>query len=128
MKKIPIKDVPSGLEEYVFDLDGVELGKYALQLPPPSDTKVVPVEEGAAAGGLLIRVDCSKHERNCGIVSEMNRHMHNWCAFDRARDSIIHAKGVIIMILSKNMMLTRALDHLVHIWDRDCTLAAIVMN
>jgi len=52
MKKIPIKDVPSGLEEYVFDLDGVELGKYALQLPPPSDTKVVPVEEGAAAGGL----------------------------------------------------------------------------
>jgi len=52
MKKIPIKDVPSGLEEYVFDLDGVELGKYALQLPPPSDTKVVPVEEGAAAAGL----------------------------------------------------------------------------
>jgi hypothetical protein len=36
----------------VFDLDGAELGKYALQLPPPSDTKVVPVEEGAAAGGL----------------------------------------------------------------------------
>jgi hypothetical protein len=52
MKKIPIKDVPSGLEEYVFDLDGVELGKYALQLPPPSDTKVAPAEEGAAAGGL----------------------------------------------------------------------------
>ena len=52
MKKIPIKDVPSGLEEYVFDLDGVELGKYALQLPPPSDAKVAPVEEGAAAGGL----------------------------------------------------------------------------
>jgi hypothetical protein len=52
MKKIPIKDVPSGLEEYVFDLDGVELGKYALQLPPPSDTKVAPLEEGAATGGL----------------------------------------------------------------------------
>jgi hypothetical protein len=42
MKKIPIKDVPSGLEEYVFDLEGVELGKYALQLPPPSDNKVSP--------------------------------------------------------------------------------------
>jgi hypothetical protein len=35
MKKIPIKDVPSGLEDDVFDLEGVELGKYALQLPPP---------------------------------------------------------------------------------------------
>ena len=42
MKKIPIKDVPSGLEDDVFDLEGVELGKYALQLPPPSDTKVSP--------------------------------------------------------------------------------------
>jgi hypothetical protein len=42
MKKIPIKDVPSGLEEYVFDLEGVELGKYALQLPLPSDNKVSP--------------------------------------------------------------------------------------
>ena len=42
MKKIPIKDVPSGLEDDVFDLEGVELGKYALQLPPPSDNKVAP--------------------------------------------------------------------------------------
>jgi hypothetical protein len=42
IKKIPIRDVPSGLEEYVFDLEGVELGKYALQLPPPSDVKVSP--------------------------------------------------------------------------------------
>jgi hypothetical protein len=42
MKKIPIKDVPSGLEDDVFDLEGVELGKYALQLPPPSDNKVSP--------------------------------------------------------------------------------------
>jgi hypothetical protein len=42
MKKIPIKDVPSGLEDDVFDLEGVELGKYALQIPPPSDTKVSP--------------------------------------------------------------------------------------
>jgi hypothetical protein len=41
MKKIPIKDVPSGLEDYVFDLEGVELGKYALQLPPPTG-KVAP--------------------------------------------------------------------------------------
>jgi hypothetical protein len=44
MKKIPIKDVPSGLEDDVFELEGVELGKYALQLPPPSDTKVVPAD------------------------------------------------------------------------------------
>jgi hypothetical protein len=42
MKKIPIKDVPSGLEDDVFDLEGVELGKYALQLPPPSENKVSP--------------------------------------------------------------------------------------
>jgi hypothetical protein len=42
MKKIPIKDVPSGLEDDVFDLEGVELGTYALQLPPPSDNKVSP--------------------------------------------------------------------------------------
>jgi hypothetical protein len=42
MKKIPIKDVPSGLEEFVFDLEGVELGKYALELPLPSDNKVSP--------------------------------------------------------------------------------------
>ena len=42
IKKIPIKDVPSGLEDDVFDLEGVELGKYALQLPPPSDSKVSP--------------------------------------------------------------------------------------
>jgi hypothetical protein len=41
MKKIPIKDVPSGLEDDVFDLEGVELGKYALQLPPPTG-KVAP--------------------------------------------------------------------------------------
>lgn len=39
MKKIPVKDVPSGLEDDVFDLPGVELGKYALQLPPPVDSK-----------------------------------------------------------------------------------------
>lgn len=44
MKKIPIKDVPSGLEDDVFDIEGVELGKYALQLPPPSDTKVTPAD------------------------------------------------------------------------------------
>jgi hypothetical protein len=44
IKKIPIKEVPSGLEEHVFDVEGVELGKYALQLPPPSDNKVVPVK------------------------------------------------------------------------------------
>ena len=44
MKKIPIKDVPSGLEEYVFDLEGVELGKYALQLPLPSDNKISPID------------------------------------------------------------------------------------
>ena len=44
MKKIPIKDVPSGLEDDVFDIEGVELGKYALQLPPPSDTKVAPAD------------------------------------------------------------------------------------
>jgi hypothetical protein len=37
IKKVPIKDVPSGLEDDVFDLKNVELGKYALQLPPPSD-------------------------------------------------------------------------------------------
>jgi hypothetical protein len=43
MKKIPIKDVPSGLEDDVFDLEGVELGIYALQLSPPSDNKVIPV-------------------------------------------------------------------------------------
>lgn len=43
IKKIPIKEVPSGLEEHVFDVEGVELGKYALQLPPPSDNKVVPL-------------------------------------------------------------------------------------
>ena len=47
IKKIPIKEVPSGLEEYVFDVEGVELGKYALQLPPPSDNKVVPVKGDA---------------------------------------------------------------------------------
>jgi hypothetical protein len=41
MKKIPIKDVPSGLEDDVFDLEGVELGKYALQLAPPTG-KVAP--------------------------------------------------------------------------------------
>ncbi len=46
IKKIPIKEVPSGLEEHVFDVEGVELGKYALQLPPPSDNKVVPVVKG----------------------------------------------------------------------------------
>jgi hypothetical protein len=44
MKKIPIKDVPSGLEDDVFELEGVELGKYALQLPPPSDTRVAPAD------------------------------------------------------------------------------------
>ncbi len=38
LKKIPIKDVPSGLEDDVFDLPDIELGKYALQLPPPTDT------------------------------------------------------------------------------------------
>ena len=38
MKKIPVQDVPSGLEDDVFDLPGVELGKYALQLPPPATT------------------------------------------------------------------------------------------
>jgi hypothetical protein len=43
---------PGGVGPYVFDLEGVELGKYALQLPPPSDTKVTPVDEGTAAGGL----------------------------------------------------------------------------
>jgi hypothetical protein len=42
IKKIPIKDVPSGLEDHVFDLEGVELGKYALQLPPPSNNKIAP--------------------------------------------------------------------------------------
>ena len=42
IKKIPIKDVPSGLEDDVFEIEGVELGKYALQLPPPSDNKVTP--------------------------------------------------------------------------------------
>jgi hypothetical protein len=42
IKKIPIKDVPSGLEDDVFDLQNVELGKYALQLPPPTDVKVAP--------------------------------------------------------------------------------------
>ena len=41
MKKIPIKDVPSGLEDDVFDLEGVKLGKFALQLPPPTG-KVAP--------------------------------------------------------------------------------------
>ena len=46
LKKIPIKDVPSGLEDDVFDLEGVELGKYALQLPPPSDTTAA-LAEGA---------------------------------------------------------------------------------
>jgi hypothetical protein len=40
MKKIPIKDVPSGLEDDVFELEGVELGKF----PPPSGTKVAPAE------------------------------------------------------------------------------------
>ena len=44
IKKIPIKEVPSGLEEHVFDVEDVVLGKYALQLPPPSDNKVVPVK------------------------------------------------------------------------------------
>lgn len=48
IKKIPIKEVPSGLEDYVFDVEGVELGKYALQLPPPSDNKVVPVKGDSA--------------------------------------------------------------------------------
>jgi hypothetical protein len=38
IKKIHVKDVPSGLEDDVFDLPGVELGKYALQLPPPVDS------------------------------------------------------------------------------------------
>jgi hypothetical protein len=51
IKKIPIKEVPSGLEDYVFDVEGVELGKYALQLPPPSDNKVVPVKGDAAKVG-----------------------------------------------------------------------------
>lgn len=44
IKKIPIKEVPSGLEEHVFDVEDVVFGKYALQLPPPSDNKVVPVK------------------------------------------------------------------------------------
>ena len=52
MKKIPIKDVPSGLEDDVFELEGVELGKYALQLPPPSDTKVAPAERDEGNGDL----------------------------------------------------------------------------
>ena len=51
IKKIPIKEVPSGLEDYVFDVEGVELGKYALQLPPPSDNKVVPLKGDAAKVG-----------------------------------------------------------------------------
>ena len=49
IKKIPIKEVPSGLEEHVFDVEDVVLGKYALQLPPPSDNKVVPVVKGDIA-------------------------------------------------------------------------------
>ena len=50
IKKIPIKDVPSGLEDDVFELEGVELGKYALQLPPPSDNKVSPDGDSETAG------------------------------------------------------------------------------
>jgi hypothetical protein len=62
MKKIPIKDVPSGLEEYVFDLDGVELGKYGLQLPPPSDVKVSPVDSDDTTKNELEMhpVDCAE--------------------------------------------------------------------
>jgi hypothetical protein len=62
MKKIPIKDVPSGLEEYVFDLEGVELGKYALQLPPPSDTKVAPAGEADGLSKAHYSVDLNAVE------------------------------------------------------------------
>jgi hypothetical protein len=62
MKKIPIKDVPSGLEDDVFELEGVELGKYALQLPPPSDTKVAPADGDADLSKPRYAVDLSAIE------------------------------------------------------------------
>jgi hypothetical protein len=62
MKKIPIKDVPSGLEDDVFELEGVELGKYALQLPPPSDTKVAPADGDADLSKPRYTVDLSAIE------------------------------------------------------------------
>jgi hypothetical protein len=62
MKKIPIKDVPSGLEDDVFELEGVELGKYALQLPPPSDTKVAPADGDADLSKPRYAVDLSPIE------------------------------------------------------------------
>jgi hypothetical protein len=63
IKKIPIKEVPSGLEEYVFDVEGVELGKYALQLPPPSDNKVVPVK------GDAVKFDASSAHQTVDLSS-----------------------------------------------------------
>jgi hypothetical protein len=62
MKKIPIKDVPSGLEDDVFDIEGVELGKYALQLPPPSDTKVAPADAADALSKPRYSADLSAIE------------------------------------------------------------------
>jgi hypothetical protein len=62
MKKIPIKDVPSGLEDDVFEIEGVELGKYALQLPPPSDTKVAPADGDADLSKPRYTVDRSAIE------------------------------------------------------------------
>jgi hypothetical protein len=76
MKKIPIKDVPSGLEEYVFDLEGVELGKYALQLAPPSNNIRSPEDVDSNKDAIEMQVTDGAEKTFQAVYPELNHKAH----------------------------------------------------